>query len=62
MYRVEYTLPGQLHQSQMLERDTPLEAGQWLTLGSMFLVVERVIPGRRGDPYDALLICKPAVG
>lgn len=62
VYRVEYVLPGKRSHTAQYQSETPLEPGQWLTVEGAFLVVERIIPGKRGDPYDGLALCKFAPG
>ena len=61
-YRVEYLPPGKRSQTTQPQSETPLEPGQWLTVEGAFLVVERILPGKRGDPYDGIALCKLAVG
>jgi hypothetical protein len=44
------------------ESDMPLEEGSWLAIDGVYLVVERLIAGKRGDPYVAVALCKLTVG
>ena len=62
MYRVEYAVPNRASHTSTFESETQLEAGQWITVDGVYLVVERIVSGKRGDPYDGLALCKPAVG
>ncbi len=62
MYRVQFVLPGEPSRTLRFESETSLEAGQWVTVDGIFLIVERVVAGKRGDPYDGLVLCKPAFG
>ena len=57
---MEYVLPGRPSRATTFQGETPLEPGQWLTVEGAYLVVDRVIPGKRGDPYDGLALCKLA--
>ena len=38
------------------------EDGQWITVDGSHLVVERVVPAKRGDPYDGIALCRLALG
>ena len=42
--------------------EIPLEDGQWITVDGANLVVERVVPAKRGEPYDGLALCRLALG
>ena len=61
VYRVEYVLPGRVSRTTF-RSETQLENGQWLSVDGVALVVERIIAGKRGDPYDGVALCKIAQG
>jgi len=61
LYRVEYVLPGRVSRTTY-RSETQLETGQWLSVDGVALVVERILAGRRGDPYDGVALCKIAHG
>jgi hypothetical protein len=56
VYRAEYVPPGKPSQATQFRSETPLEPGQWLTVEGAFLVVERIVSGKRGDPYAGIAI------
>jgi hypothetical protein len=62
VYRVQYVRPGRSSQTTTYRSEIPLEDGQWITVDGSHLVVERVVPAKRGDPYDGLALCKLASG
>jgi hypothetical protein len=62
VYRVQYVRPGRSSQTTTYRSEIPLEDGQWITVDGVHLVVERVVPAKRGDPYDGLALCKLAPG
>lgn len=62
VYSVQYVLPGRASHTTSFRSETPLETGQWLTVDGVYLVVERIVTSKRGDPYDAVALCKLAVG
>ena len=62
VYRVEYAPPGQRSVVKTFKSETRLERGQWIAVEGAFLVVERVVPGKRGDPYDGIALCKLGMG
>ena len=62
MFRVQYALPGRPSHTTTFRSEKPLVVGEWLTVDGAYLVVERVIPGKRGDPFDGLALCKLALG
>ena len=62
VYRVEYVLPGRSSHTTTSQSETQFEVGQWLIVDGVYLVVERIVSGKRGDPYDGLALCKPALG
>jgi hypothetical protein len=61
-YRVEYTPPGQRSVTASYTCEEPLQPGQWIEVAGSYLVVERVLPGRRGDAHAGVALCKPALG
>lgn len=60
-YRVQYVVSGRSN-TTTVQSEMPLEAGQWITVDGVFLVVERSVMAKRGDPYDGLALCKMAAG
>jgi hypothetical protein len=58
VYRVQYVSAGRSN-TTTVRSELPLEAGQWITVDGVFLVVERIVMAKRGD---GLALCKPAVG
>jgi hypothetical protein len=62
VYRVEYSPLGQRAIVRTYKSDVPLARGQWIGVEGAFLIVERVVPAKRGDAYDGIAICKPAMG
>ena len=62
VYRVQYARPGQPSQTKTVRRETPLGVGEWVAVDGTYLVVERIVPGKRGDSYDGLALCKLALG
>jgi hypothetical protein len=62
VYRVEYVAPGRTSVTTTFRTEMQLEAGQWVTVDGVYLVVERIVSGKRGDPYDGLALCKLAFG
>ena len=62
VYRVQYVLPGRPSQTSAYRSETPLGAGQWISVDGAYLVVERIVAGKRGDTYDGLALCKLARG
>ena len=62
LYRVEYTAPGQRPVAKTYTSEDRLETGHWIAVEGTYLVVERVKPGKHGDPYDGIALCKPAMG
>jgi len=61
VYRLQYVAAGR-STTTTLQSEMPLEAGQWVTVDGVYLVVERIVMAKRGDPFDGLALCKPAVG
>jgi len=61
-YRVEYVSPGQRSVTTPYSCEEPLQPGQWIEVGGVYLVVERVIPGRRGDAFAGIALCRIALG
>jgi len=62
VYRVSWVVPGRPSQTSIYESRTPLEVGHWISVNGAFLVVERVVPGKRGDAYDGVALCRLAQG
>jgi hypothetical protein len=62
VYRVQHLPPGRPLQTSTIQRETPLAVGEWVTVDGAYVVVERIVPGRRRDPYDGLALCKLAAG
>jgi hypothetical protein len=62
VYRVEYAPPGKRAIVRTYESEVPLARGQWIDVGGIFLIVERVVPAKHGDAYDGIALCKPAMG
>lgn len=42
--------------------DQPLQVGQWIEAGGVYLVVERIVRGKPGDPHAGIALCKLALG
>jgi len=61
-YRVQWSPPGKPTRNTRYVSRYPVEQGQWISVEGVFLAVERVIPPKRGDGHDGLVLCKPAVG
>jgi hypothetical protein len=61
-YRIEYAPPGQRSIVRTHRTMVPLERGKWVIVDGTYLVVERLIPGKRGDPYTGIALCKLATG
>jgi hypothetical protein len=61
-YRVEYRAPGRGTVTAAYESAQPLQPGQWIAVGAVYLVVERVVAGKRGDAYAGIALCKLAQG
>ena len=61
MYRVQFVAAGRSNKTTP-QTDMPLEHGQWLIVDGIHLVVERIVLAKRGDPFDGLALCKPALG
>ena len=61
-YKVQYVPPGQPAVTTAYESERPFEAGQWIAVGATYLVVERVVRGKPGDPYAGIALCKIVVG
>ena len=62
IYRVEYVQVGKRAVTTEYRCEQPLEPGQWIEIGGIYLTVERVVPGKPGDPYAGIALCKLAVG
>jgi hypothetical protein len=61
-YRVEYVSSGRRAITATYTCEQPLEVGQWIEVGGAYLVVERIVRGKRGDPYAGIALCKRAQG
>ena len=62
-YRVEYSPPGQRTVRKTYQAATPLTPGCWIVVdGGVYLVVERIVRGKPGDPYAGVALCKIAAG
>jgi hypothetical protein len=61
-YRVEYVPPGQRPVAASYVCVEPLEPGQWIEAAGVYLIVERVLRGKRGDANDGVALCKLALG
>ena len=61
-YRVEYVPPGQRSVVASYSCPEPLQPGQWIEVAGVYLIVERVLRARRGDPNDGVVLCKLALG
>ena len=62
IYKVEYRGQSAGLSSGTYRCEDRLQPDQWVDLKGVYLVVERIVPAKPGDPYDGILICKPAIG
>ena len=44
------------------ECEQPLQVGHWIEVAGVYLVVERIVPAKRGDRYAGIALCKLALG
>ena len=61
-YRVQYAPAGKATVTTTYKCNQPLEAGQWLDIDGIYVVVERVVRGKPGDAYAGVVLCKVAIG
>jgi hypothetical protein len=61
-YRIEYVPPGRRSIVKTHQSAVPLEQGMWLAVDGLYLIVERLVHGKRGDPYAGVALCKLAAG
>lgn len=61
-YRIQYAPPGQRAIVKIHRTKVPLERGKWVVIDGTYLVVERLVPGKRGDAYTGVALCKLAMG
>jgi len=61
-HQVHYAPVGQRTVTAEYTCEQPLQTGQWIEVGSVYLIVERVVAGKRGDRYHGIALCKPALG
>jgi hypothetical protein len=61
-YRVEYAPTGQRSVTTTYVCEQPLQVGQWIEADGVYLVVERLVRGKPGDPYAGVVLCRLAVG
>jgi hypothetical protein len=62
IYRIQYVPPGQRSIVTTHRTTIPLELGMWLAVDGLYLIVERLVHSKRGDPYAGVALCKLATG
>ena len=61
-YRVEYVPPGRRPVAASYVCEEPLQPGQWIEVGGVYLIVDRVLRAKRGDATNGVALCKVALG
>ena len=61
-YKVQYVPVGKHSVTVTYRCNQPLDPGKWIDVDGVYLIVERIVPPKPGDPHDGIALCKPALG
>jgi hypothetical protein len=61
-YKVQYAPVRQRAVTATYACNQPLEPGNWIDVGGVYLIVERIVPRKPGDQHDGIALCKSALG